>query len=220
MKRGKRVLIVGGKGSGEIAASVFAAVSEATNEWSVAGFLNDILNPGECIGGYPVLGRTEEILDFVSKGYFIHYTLHCTSKNKLERVEKFKKLNVPLEAMASAVHPRACLDPSTKLGHGALFSPFAATSVNVEVGNFVHAYPHSYIAHEAVIGDFVTLTAHAIVGARVRVGEGAQLGLSSAVREDTRIGCYAMVGMGSLVLEDVPDHAIVAGNPARPLKAK
>jgi sugar O-acyltransferase (sialic acid O-acetyltransferase NeuD family) len=216
----KRVVIIGGKGSGEMAASVFEAANGVTNEWEIAGFLTDIKKTGESLGKYRVLGGTDEIADFVRKGYFIHYTLHCTSKDKFERVEKFKRLGIPLEAAASAVHPRACLDPSTKLGHGVLISPLAATSVAVEIGNFVHAYPYSYIAHEAVIGDFVNLTAHAVVGARVRVGEGAQLGLNSAIREDVRIGRYAMVGMGAVVIDHVEDHTVVAGNPARVIKKK
>jgi sugar O-acyltransferase (sialic acid O-acetyltransferase NeuD family) len=220
MNHKKRVLIVGGNGSGEMAASVFEAVNALTDEWTIAGFLNDIKPPGNFIGKYPVLGGTNEIVNFVKKGYFIHYTLHCTNKDKFERVEKFKKLGVPLEALASAVHPRACLDPSTRLGHGVLISPLATTSVGVEIGNFVHAYPHSYIAHEAVVGDFVTLTAHAIVGARVKVGEGAQLGLGSAIREDVRIGRYAVVGMGAVVLDDVEERSVVAGNPARMIKKK
>jgi len=220
MSKGKRVVIVGGKGSGEIAASVFTAVSTVSSEWIVAGFLTDIKQPGEFIGNHPVLGGTAEITDFIRKGYFIHYTLHCTSKDKFERIERFKKLNIPMEAVASAVHPRACLDPSTKLGNGVLISPFTATSIGVEIGNFVHAYPHSYIAHEAVIGDFVTLTAHAIIGARVIVGEGAQIGLNSAIREDVRIGRFVMVGMGAIVLDHVGDRTVVAGNPARAIKVK
>jgi sugar O-acyltransferase (sialic acid O-acetyltransferase NeuD family) len=220
MNNKKRVVIIGGKGSGEIAASVFEAVNTVTNEWIIAGFLTDIKKPGDLLGRYPILGGTDEIRDFIDKGFYVHYTLHCTSKNKLERVEKYKELNIPLEALASAVHPRACLDPSTRLGQGVLISPLVATSIDVAIGNFVHAYPHSYIAHDAVVGDFVTLTAHAIVGARVRVGEGAQLGLNSSVREDVRIGHYAIVGMGAVVIDNVEDHTVVGGNPARVLKVK
>jgi acetyltransferase EpsM len=220
MKHMKKVVIIGGKGSGEMAVSVFEAANLVRAEWQIVGFLSDIKKAGELLGRYPVLGGTDEIRDFVSKGYFIHYTLHCTSKNKSERVEKFKKLGIPGEALASAVHPRACLDPSTRLGHGVLVSPLVATSIGVEIGDCVHLYPHSYVAHEARIGDFVTLTAHAIVGARVHVGEGAQLGLHSVSREDVRIGRFAMVGMGAVVLVDVADRAVVVGNPAREIKAK
>jgi sugar O-acyltransferase (sialic acid O-acetyltransferase NeuD family) len=216
----KSVVIVGGRGSGEMAASVFEAANALRPEWTIAGFLNDVMRPGERLGQYRVLGGTEEVLDFVGKDHFIHYTLHCTSKDKRERVERFKKLGIPPQAAATAVHPLACLDPSTRLGRGVLVSPFAATSVGVEIGDFVHAYPHSYMAHDAVVGDFVTLTAHAIVGARVRVGEGAQLGLHSCIREDVHVGRFALVGMGAVVLEDVEDRAVVAGNPARVIGKK
>jgi len=216
----KKLVIIGGPGSGQIAASVFEAVNSISDEWIISGFLNDSNLSDEFIGQYPILGGTDEISDFVRQGYYIHYTLHCTSKNKLERVEKFKRLEIPLEAMASAVHPRACIDPSTRLGHGVLISPFVATSVNVEIGHCVHAYPHSYMAHDSVISDFVTLTSHAIVGSRVRVEEGAQLGLNSCIRERVRIGAYAIVGMGAVVLNNLEDHAVVAGNPARAIREK
>jgi UDP-2-acetamido-3-amino-2,3-dideoxy-glucuronate N-acetyltransferase len=44
---------------------------------------------------------------------------------------------------------------------------------------------------------------------------GAALGACSVVVTGVTIGCWAMVGSGSVVTKDVPDHALVAGNPAR-----
>lgn len=218
MSQKNRVLIVGGPGSGEMAASVFEAVAQVSGEWIVEGFLNDVVPPGERIGRYRVVGTMDEMADFVGKGYYIHYTLHCTSKDKFERVERFKKLQIPLEAMATAVHPKAYLDPSTKIGKGVLISPFMATSTNVNIGNFVHAYAHSYFAHDSVIEDFVTITAHSVIGARVHVGEGSQIGLNSTIREDVKIGKFVLVGMGSVVIDHVDASNVVVGNPAKKLR--
>ncbi|MGV3502894.1 MAG: acyltransferase [Adhaeribacter sp.] len=47
------------------------------------------------------------------------------------------------------------------------------------------------------------------------VEEGASIGSSVTVLCGVRIGKRAIVGAGSVVTRDVPDHAVVAGNPAR-----
>ena len=51
----------------------------------------------------------------------------------------------------------------------------------------------------------------------IRVRRGAAIGASSVVLPGVTIGEWALVGAGSVVTRDVPDHAVVAGNPARRL---
>jgi acetyltransferase-like isoleucine patch superfamily enzyme len=50
------------------------------------------------------------------------------------------------------------------------------------------------------------------------VKRGASIGTSSTILCGVTIGENAIVGAGSVVTHDVPDHAIVAGNPARFLR--
>jgi UDP-2-acetamido-3-amino-2,3-dideoxy-glucuronate N-acetyltransferase len=53
-----------------------------------------------------------------------------------------------------------------------------------------------------------------VVG-RTRVRYGAAVGANTSVVTGVTIGRWAMIGSGSVVTKDVPDHALVAGNPAR-----
>ncbi len=50
------------------------------------------------------------------------------------------------------------------------------------------------------------------------VKRGASIGTSCTILCGITIGEGAIVGAGSVVTRDVPPHAIVAGNPARPLR--
>ena len=211
----KRLVIVGGKGSGQIAMSVFEAVNELNQEWKIEGFLNDIVNVGEYFGKYKVVGTTDEITDFANIGYYIHYTLHFNAINKYARVNKFKSLNIPLEANATAIHPKAYINPETKIGNGVLILPNVSTSFSPKIGNFVHVYAGAFIGHDSVIHDYATVAAHAVVGARINVNEGAHIGLNACIKEDINIGKYSVIGMGSVVIRDTEDFSIVVGNPAK-----
>jgi len=211
----KRLLVIGGHGSGEVAMSVFRDYNIVKNEWIIEGFLSDVKTPGEYLGKYKIVGATEEILDYVNKGYYIHYALHFHAKKKYERVKQFKQFNIPLEANASVVHPKAYINPSTKIGYGVSISPFVYTSISTEVGNYVHIYPHATLSHESVVADFCTVAVHTVVGGRDLLEEGVHAGANSCIREDVKIGRYSILGLGSTVIKDVKEFSIVAGNPAK-----
>ncbi len=51
-----------------------------------------------------------------------------------------------------------------------------------------------------------------------RVKRGASIGTGATILCGVTIGEDAIVGAGSVVTRDVPDHAVVAGNPARLLR--
>ncbi len=170
------------------------------------------------LGRFPVKGSTNEVKDWVDKGYHIHYALHLNAQAKEGRVEHFESLGIPLEANATAIRPKAYLDPSTEVGHGVMICAQAATSFGPRIGNFVHMYANSFIGHDSTIEDYSTVAAHSVVGARITAGKGCHIGLNCCIREDVKVGEYGIIGMGSVVTRDVAPSTIVAGNPAKYLR--
>jgi UDP-2-acetamido-3-amino-2,3-dideoxy-glucuronate N-acetyltransferase len=47
------------------------------------------------------------------------------------------------------------------------------------------------------------------------VGDGATIGAHATLVAPVTVGRFAFVGAGAVVTRNVPDHAIVAGNPAK-----
>lgn len=52
----------------------------------------------------------------------------------------------------------------------------------------------------------------------IEIGDDAWIGTGCIILSDVRIGKGAVVGAGSVVTKDVPDFAVVAGVPAKPIK--
>jgi sugar O-acyltransferase (sialic acid O-acetyltransferase NeuD family) len=211
----KRLIIVGAHGSGEIAMSVFEDINKQKQKWDIVGYINDVIPVGNYLGKYKVVGDSNSIIDFINQECHIHYTYHFSVKNKIQRVEVLKELDIPLEAHATGIHPLAYQNPYSKIGRGSLMLPYSSTSAGAIIGDFCHLYTNSFLGHDSNLGNYSTMAAHSILGARVKIGEGSHIGLNSCTRENVSIGKYSIVGMGATVISDMKDNDVFVGNPAR-----
>lgn len=214
----KKLLIVGGIANGEIDMLIFQDINSVTGEWDIAGYLSDIKEPGKYIGKHIIVGTTDEIEYYVSKGYYIHNSLYFNAKDKENRVKRFQKLDIPLEANATGVHPTAIITPDVEIGYGVLINQYALAQIGCKIRNFVHVYAGSLVGHGSLVDDYSTVGAHSIVGGRTVLHEGVHVGLNASIREDITIGKYSIIGMGSVVVKNVGNYEIVAGNPAKVIK--
>jgi len=99
------------------------------------------------------------------------------------------------------------------IGAGAVMTAHEGIHVGDDVwfGNdvFVSDAGHGYQQPDVPIGN--QLGTHA----QVRIGDGSWIGHGAMILPGTTIGRNVVVGAGSVVRGSIPDHAIVAGVPAR-----
>jgi UDP-3-O-[3-hydroxymyristoyl] glucosamine N-acyltransferase len=81
----------------------------------------------------------------------------------------------------------------------------------VKIDNLVH------IAHNVVIGENTLVIANSMIGGSTTLEKGVWVAPSVSIMNQIRIGQGATLGMGAVVLKNVDDHAVVVGNPAKPL---
>lgn len=109
----------------------------------------------------------------------------------------------------------------------------ANVAKSAEIGYFViidHLYPEKvFVEDEATISARSTILAHdeskaytghgAEVLAETRIGTRAFVGVHCVILPGVTVGAGAVVGAGSVVTKDVPPEAVVAGVPARIIRA-
>jgi UDP-2-acetamido-3-amino-2,3-dideoxy-glucuronate N-acetyltransferase len=117
------------------------------------------------------------------------------------------------------------------IGRGAYVDAGVVVGDNVKVQNNALLYSPAVVEHGAFIGPAAVLTndrhPRAVtaegrvkggsdwdrVGVLVRAG--ASIGAGAVCVAPLTVGRWALVAAGAVALRDVPDHALVAGNPAR-----
>lgn len=129
-----------------------------------------------------------------------------------------------------------------EIGDGSKIGTFVEIQKNAVIGRNVKVSSHTFICEGVTIEDDVFIghnvsfindkyprstsesgqmqTEADWKVIETRVKRGASIGTSATILCGVTVGENAIVGAGSVVTHDVPDNAVVAGVPARPVKNK
>ncbi len=116
---------------------------------------------------------------------------------------------------ATIVDPTSVVAASTVLGAGTYVNSSAVIGGASKIGAFVFINRAANIGHHVEIADFASVGPGAILAGATRLGRGAVAAAGAVVLPAVEIGSNTVVAAGAVVRTSVPDHCLVAGNPAR-----
>ena len=119
----------------------------------------------------------------------------------------------------TAIHPRAVVSKRASLSDGSVVMAGAVINADAKVGTHCIVNTNASVDHDCVLGNFVHVAPGATLCGNVQVDEGTLVGSGAIIVPGVSIGKWCTIGAGAVVIGNVPDHSVVAGNPAKTIKS-
>lgn len=199
------IIVYGGGGHGK----TLIELLKSLGCYRIVGIVDDGIQPGTGILGYPVLGGREALENLHSQGVRLAVNAVGGIGNTQVRMQVFQRLAEAGFVCPAVVHPRAYVEASARLSGGVQVMAHAYVGSEATVGYGCLINTGAIISHDCTLGDYVNISPGAILAGGVQVGRGSLVGMGVTVNLQVAIGAGARIGNSATVKADVPDNGVV-----------
>lgn len=202
----KQVIVIGAGGHGKVIADIVRSCGD-----TVLGFLDDSPQPPETVCDIPVLGPTENYVNYPEARFVIAIGKGAVRRKVAERMEGVR--------WYTAIHPKAVISSlGTAIGEGTVVMAGAVVNPCANIGKHCIINTCASVDHDNQIGDYTHVSVGATLAGTVTVGETVWVGAGAVVSNNVTICDGCMIGAGAVVICDIEETGTYVGVPARKIK--
>lgn len=188
--------------------------NEIHGQYLIEGFIDDGIETGKIVDGYPVLGGFEALKHKnVPTALVIGIAEPKTKRRLMESLSENPNISFP-----TIIHPTAFVAKTAKIQDGVVLAPFTFVSLNAFIGRGVFVNVGTQLGHDTIIRNYCSLMPSVNLSGGVVLEEECYVGVGAKILQNITIGTASVVGANSLVLRNVPPGVTAFGNPAIPRK--
>ncbi len=206
----KGIVIFGAGGHGKVVLDILLE-----SKRKVVGFIDDNkAKKGKIINGYSILGGW----DCLKGNKNIEIALGIgDNKVREELFNRAKKEGFPV---TRAIHPRAIVSKTAKIGQGVVIMAGAVINPSVIIEDGVVINTGATVDHDCYLKKFCHIWPGANLAGTVIVGKYSYVGTGAAVIQNITIGDNTIIGAGAVVISDVSSGVTAVGVPSKTIKGE
>lgn len=210
----KDIVIVGAGGFGREVQWIIESINEIKLTWNLLGYIDNNVEIGTEINGYPVLGGNSYLLNCQTP---LNVVMALGNSAIRKELVEIYAANDVLE-YPNIIHPNVLISNRVDLGKGNIICAGSILTVDIEIGDFNIINLMTTIGHDVVMKGYVTIFPTVNVSGNVILHEGCHIGTGTQIIEKKTIGPNAIIGAGAVVVSDIDGYCTAVGCPAKPIK--
>lgn len=210
-----KIAILGTGGFAREIVTLIQDINNTDSKYELVGFVDNSIEKGTLINGYPVIGNDEEINQTNEPiGLVLAFG---EPKIKMKVRSKFTN---PLISFPTIIHPSAIVGDRklVEIGDGCIICASVIITTNIKIKDYVTLNLQCTVGHDTIIDSYSSFMPSCNISGEVHIGEGVYCGTGVKIINQTDIGEHSIIGAGAVVAKSIPAYCTAVGVPAKPIK--
>lgn len=202
----EEIIIIGAGGLGK---EVVFLVQRLSN-YQILGFIDDNIEPGTIVCGYPILGDLKMLLE---RKHSINIVIAIASPQIRKRIVKQLESN-PNYFYPTLIDPTALTGVNIILGKGNILMANTTYTADIELGDFNLVNIGSTMGHDLTMGSYNNIFPGCNISGNVSIGDANQFGTGTKIIPGIQIEDEVIAGAGAVIIRNFGSQCTVVGVPA------
>lgn len=207
----KQIVIIGAGGFGREVQWLIERINEKELTWEIKGYIDDGIDAGTEINGYPVLGGINELLEMQQEIAVVCAIGSSSIRKKIiERISSNPNIEFP-----NIVDPSVEMSKYVKFGKGNIICAGTILTVNIDIKDFSILNLDCTVGHDVVLNSFVTVYPSVNISGCVMIGKHTEIGTGTQIIQGKTISENVIIGAGAVVVKNIDISGTYVGTPAK-----
>lgn len=211
----KDIVIAGAGGFGREVKFIIDRINRSESTFNLLGFYDDNTDLPDTINGIPLLGTTEDLLNYNKP---VSVALGIGVPN-IKKAIVNKLNNSDLITFPTLIDPSAIIgDDNIQIKEGTIICAGVVVTCDIQIEKFVTLNLSCTVGHDTIIKDFSSFMPSVNISGEVLINESVYVGTGAKIINQLEIGKETIVGAGAVVAKSLPEKCTAVGIPAKPIK--